>query len=170
MSSVLTMQKFITKTYLSDDINTHLIGLLFFLFCKGLKRTAISVMILTQSLVNFKLSELNFWKYYEMRKYICDGCFHIIRLLRVLLSQEATIVLRVYVALVWPHLEYCMQVCAPQPIHGHWSELLQIEAVQRLATRSIAGMSGVSYGERLEKLNFTTLLERGMRGDLIETY
>ena len=34
----------------------------------------------------------------------------------------------------------------------------------------LSGLSLVSYRERLEKLNLTTLLERRMRGDLIETY
>ena len=64
--------------------------------------------------------------------------------LRVLLSRKATVVSIVYVALVWPHLEYCTQVWAPQPVHGHWSKILRIKAVQRLATRSNAGLYGLS--------------------------
>ena len=52
--------------------------------------------------------------------------------------------------------KYCIQVRAPQPVHGHRSKILLIEAVQRLATRSIAGLFGLSYRERLEKLNLTT--------------
>ena len=43
----------------------------------------------------------------------------LLRLLRVLLSREATVVLRVNAALVRPHLECFTQVWAPQPVHGH---------------------------------------------------
>ena len=57
----------------------------------------------------------------------------LVRLLLVLLSWEATVVLRVYVALVPPHLEHCTQVWAPQAVHGHWSKLLQIELLRQFS-------------------------------------
>ena len=45
-----------------------------------------------------------------------------------------------------------------------------MENVQRHFTRMIDGIGLVSYEERLKRLNLTTLLERRMRGDLIETF
>ena len=47
---------------------------------------------------------------------------------------------------------------------------MELEGIQRTFTRMIDGMDDLSYKERLNKLGLTTLLERRMRGDLIETY
>ncbi len=47
---------------------------------------------------------------------------------------------------------------------------MSIENVQRKFTRLIKGLGLKSYEERLKCLNLTTLLERRMRGDLIETF
>ena len=47
---------------------------------------------------------------------------------------------------------------------------MDIEGVQRNFTRVIDGMENFSYRERLKTLGLTTLLERRMRGDLIETF
>ena len=44
------------------------------------------------------------------------------------------------------------------------------ENVQRRATKSIPGLSGLSYEERLRKTNIPTLAYRRIRGDMIETY
>ena len=48
--------------------------------------------------------------------------------------------------------------------------ILSIESVQRQVTSIIRECDGMTYKQRLEKLNLTTLLERRMRGDLIETF
>ena len=47
---------------------------------------------------------------------------------------------------------------------------MKIEEVQRAFTRKINGFGELTYKQRLDKLNLTTLLERRARGDLIETY
>ena len=47
---------------------------------------------------------------------------------------------------------------------------MNIESVQRAITKIIAGCENLSYKDRLKKLKLTTLLERRMRGDLIETF
>jgi hypothetical protein len=47
---------------------------------------------------------------------------------------------------------------------------MAIEKCERDFTRIIHGMGFLSYSERLQKLGLTTLLERRMRGDLIEAY
>ena len=74
--------------------------------------------------------------------------------------------LLLYKALVRPHLEYANQI---------WSPLLkkheiEIENVQRRATKLIPGFRDLSYEERLKKLKLPTLKYRRARGDMIEIY
>ena len=45
-----------------------------------------------------------------------------------------------------------------------------LESIQRKVTRAISGLRDFTYKQRLESLGLTTLLERRMRGDLIETF
>ena len=47
---------------------------------------------------------------------------------------------------------------------------MSIEKIQRKFTRLINDIGTLSYGARLKSLNLTTLAERRMRGDLIETF
>ena len=47
---------------------------------------------------------------------------------------------------------------------------MQLEDVQRSFTRLIDGIGITPYETRLQKLQLNTLLERRMRGYLIETY
>lgn len=91
-------------------------------------------------------------------------------LLRSIISRNAYEMKTAYRCLVRHNLEYCCQVWSPKVRHGNWKTILDIEAVQRTFTRVIEGMETLSYKERLNKLNMTTLLERRMRGDLIETF
>ena len=69
-----------------------------------------------------------------------------------------------------PNMEYCSQAWAPMARHGNWSLILELEGVQRSFTRMIDGLGLMTYRERLDKLNLTTLLERRVRGDLIEMF
>ena len=59
---------------------------------------------------------------------------------------------------------------SPLPKFGNWGLILDIEDVQRSFTRLIDGIGLLPYRTRLEYLNLTTLLERRVRGDLIETF
>ena len=91
-------------------------------------------------------------------------------LLRNTISRDPYVMKTAYKQLVRHNVEYCCQVWAPNARHGNWRTILDIESVQRTFTRIIEGMENLSYKQRLEKLDLTTLLERRMRGDLIETF
>ena len=90
--------------------------------------------------------------------------------MRNILSRSGYVITRVYKTLIRPHLEYCTQAWAPVARHGNWSLILKLESVQRKVTRLISDLKDLSYKERLESLGLTTLLERRMRVDLIETF
>ena len=74
--------------------------------------------------------------------------------------------LNLYVALVQPLLEYCVQV---------WSSykrkhICLLEGVQRRATKLVPQLKKLNYDERLEFLGLKRLVDRRIRGDMIETY
>ena len=70
-----------------------------------------------------------------------------------------------YKGFVRPHLEYAIQSWSPY-LRG---DIDKLEKVQRRATRLIAGYKKLSYRERLHRLGLTTLEQRRLRGDLIDT-
>ena len=89
---------------------------------------------------------------------------------RNIISRDPDVMLKAYKSVVRPHLEYCCQAWAPNARHGNWKLIMELESVQRTFTRLVKGMEALSYHERLKKLGLTTLLERRMRGDLIESF
>jgi len=74
--------------------------------------------------------------------------------------------LNLYVALVRPLLEYCVQVCSPYKR----KHIRLLEGVQRRATKLVPQLKNLSYDDRLEILGLTRLVDRRIRGDMIETY
>ena len=68
------------------------------------------------------------------------------------------------------NIEYCVQAWSPTPRHGNWDLILKIEKVQRKFTCLINDIGTLTYGARLKSLKLTTLAERRIRGDLIETF
>ena len=79
---------------------------------------------------------------------------------------DSDMLIRLYKALVRPHLEYCNVI---------WSPLLKrqsvsIEKVQRRATKLITNIRDLNYGQRLAALGLPSLKFRRLRGDLIQCY
>ena len=89
---------------------------------------------------------------------------------RNLIVRDLNVMRNVYKTIVRPHLEYCAQLWSPPAVHGNWSIIIELENVQRRFTRLIDGIGTLPYSERLEALQITTLAERRIRGDLIETF
>eukprot|EP00061_Rhincodon_typus_P002417 g17516.t1 len=79
-------------------------------------------------------------------------------------SQD--VMLQLYKTLVRPHLEYCFQFWLPH----YRKDVEALDRVQKMFTRMLPGLEGMSYKEMLEKLMLFSLERWMLRGDLIEAY
>lgn len=80
------------------------------------------------------------------------------------LNEENTKLL--YVSLIRPLLEYGNVIWSPKMM----KHVLDIERIQRRATKFIPNLKDKPYEERLKALKLPTLAYRRLRGDAIETY
>lgn len=72
----------------------------------------------------------------------------------------------VYKSLVRPILEYCSVIWCPL----YKSDILEIEKVQRRATKLVPHLKNMSYPDRLIHLNLTTLAYRRKRSDILQVF
>ena len=70
-----------------------------------------------------------------------------------------------YDSYIRPHMEYCVQVWSPYLR----KDIKCLERVQMSATKFVMSLRKIEYEERLRRLKMTTLENRRLRGDMIET-
>ena len=81
-------------------------------------------------------------------------------------NRSSEVILRLYLALVRPHLDYAAQFWSPY----YKMDIGSLEAVQRRMTKMIQGLRSLPYKDILKRLNLHSLDTKGARGDMIEVF
>ena len=95
---------------------------------------------------------------------IVRNAYHRLRQIRICFScHDVDFRLHMYNIYVRPVLEYITVIWSPHLLKN----IDKIEGVQRLFTRTLAGMSNLTYDQRLQRLKLKSLEERRIVNDLI---
>ena len=122
---------------------------------------------LMENKYNHPIQIIDFPKEYSMIIFDIKNANQIVGLIRRSFSYlDGRSFVKLYTALVRPHLEYAQCVWSPN-LKRHQDNL---ERVQERATKLVDHMNGIEYKERLKALNLSTLSFRRFRGDMIEMY
>ena len=81
-------------------------------------------------------------------------------------NRTEDVILKLYLALVRPHLDYVVQFWSPY----YRMDIEFLERIQRKMTKMIHNIRNLSYEDRLRKLNLHSLERRRTRGDMIEVF
>jgi hypothetical protein len=109
-------------------------------------------------------SSLKFHKHVETQVNKANKILGMIR--RSYCHLDSTTLVKLYISLVRPHLEYCNAVWYPR----YSKEANLIEGVQRRATKLVPTLKHLDYVERLKALDLPSMYYRRDRGDMIECY
>jgi ribonuclease P/MRP protein subunit RPP40 len=80
--------------------------------------------------------------------------------------RNKKIIVTLYNALILPHLQYCIQFWSPSLI----KDINRLERVQARATKLIPEIRHMTYENRLKALGMSTLKDRRIKLDLVQTY
>ena len=86
--------------------------------------------------------------------------------LRTFRSRDRETMITLWKALIQPVLDYCSQLWSPHK----QGDIQELESTQRYFTRQIAGMQGLTYWERLEKLGLYSQQRRRERYQVINNW
>ena len=82
---------------------------------------------------------------------------------RSIQSKVKAVLLPLYISLVRPHLEYCVQAWSPY----YRKDIGKLKEVQRRAVKMITDLRGTSYREKLLELVLFSFGKRRIRADLV---
>jgi len=86
--------------------------------------------------------------------------------LRTFQTREAEPMITVWNSLIRPHLDYCSPLWSPRPTNVGEIDLLE----STVFTRSIRGMEGKDYAQRLNKLPISSVQRRHERYKILYAY